>query len=250
VAALGKGGGPALASELVKAILHQEVLSTASTGQFIGAGFTSQRFLVGLSLSSIHDISSFFVSLWKSLSQLRDRSRHLASSRYERAGVADDLLTSWFLCAAESLGPDHIEARALWLALFDAIRETALTRRALGEDHLAIQYNFLAGLLAVRLRRPEDDLARQDLKKLLSLFVWPDPQLPRILIILREMGTPASVIRAAIPDLPRVFGLLKKFVSDQVETQRRFKAARLNPDESLSKKVEVIIAELDGRNTP
>jgi hypothetical protein len=250
VAALGNGGGTALVSELVKATLHQEVLSTASTGQFIGAGFTSQRFLVGLSLASIQDISSFFVNLWKSLSQLRDRSRHLESSRYERAGVADELLTSWFLCAAESIGPDHIEARSLWLALFDVIRETALTQRALSEDHLAIQYKFLAGLLAIRLRRPEDDLARQDLTKLLSLFVWPDPQLPRILIMLRDMGTPASVIRAAIPDLPRVFDLLKKFVSDQVEMQRRFKAARLNPNESLSKKVEAIIAELDGRNTP
>lgn len=245
VAALGKNGGETQAKNLVKNVLHRNFLPSGSMSRFIAPGLTPQRLLIGLSLAKIDDISTFFVDLWKSLGQLRDRSRHLESARYDRAGVADEVLISWFLCAAEFLSLDHAEARSLWLSLLDAIREMALTQRVVGDDLLATQYRFLAGLLALRLASTEDDLARQDLKEILSPFVWPDTNLPRILIMLRDMGTPASVIRAAIPDLPRIIGLLKKFVRDDFELQLRFEAAHVQRKESLGKRVEVIMSELD-----
>ena len=68
--------------------------------------------------------------------------------------------------------------------------------------------------------------------------------------MLRDMGTPASVIRAAITNLPRVIDLLKKFIIDESEMQKRFEAAHMKPKESLGKRVEVIIAELGGINAP
>jgi hypothetical protein len=250
VAALGKSGGAAQVKDILKHILHKNFLSSGSTEQFIAPGLTPQRFLIGQSLAVFDDISRFFDGLWKSLSQLRDRSRHLESARYERAGVADELLISWFLCAAEFLNPDHAEARLLWLSLLGAVREMALTQRVPGEDLLTTYYKFLAGLLALRLGRPENDLARQDLREFLSPFIWPDRNLPRILIMLRDMETPARVIQAAIANLPRVIDLLKKFITDESEMQKRFEAAHMKPRESLGKRVDVIIAELGGRNAP
>jgi hypothetical protein len=244
VAALGKNGGAEQVKDILKCILHKNFLSSGSTKQFIAPGQTPQRVLIGHSLAVLDNISGFFDGLWKSLSQLRDRSRHLESAQYERAGIADELLISWFLCAAEFLNPDNTEARPLWLSLLGAVREMALTQGVLGEDLLTTYYKFLAGLMALRLGRPENGVAREDLKEFLSPFIWPDRNLPRILIMLRDMGTPASIIRAAITNLPRVIDLLKKFIIDEIEIQKRFEAAHMKPKESLVTRVEVIIAEL------
>jgi hypothetical protein len=111
----------------------------------LGSGSNIERKIISNAVAQIPNLADWFTDLWRRLFWQRDRFRWLRPGGAARPNVGQ-VIVLWGICGLELLDSSD-EARSLWLALYDAVRESILTEAfRQHNDAWSIALRFLAAL--------------------------------------------------------------------------------------------------------
>jgi hypothetical protein len=132
-------------ADLIAQVLSRGLVSSVGIERIVGLP-NVERTVGGLAVAQIPDLANWFTGLWQRLFWVRNRLRWLGHRDAMRPNVPQ-VLVLWTLCALEGQRASPDLARPLWLAIYDAVRESMLTEayRPLN-DPWSIAPRFLGAL--------------------------------------------------------------------------------------------------------
>ena len=131
-------------ADLIADVLLHDLASSVGIDR-LGRGGNIERKIIANAIAQISNPADWFTDLWKRLFWQRDRFRWLRHKDASRPNIGQ-VAVLWGICGLELLG-DSGEARSLWLALYDAVRESILTEAfRQHNDAWSIALRFLAAL--------------------------------------------------------------------------------------------------------
>ena len=129
---------------LIGDVLLNDLASSVGIDR-LGSGSNIERKIISKAIAQIPNPADWFTDLWKRLFWQRSRFRWLRHNNASRPNIGQ-VTVLWGICGLELLDASDV-ARSLWLALYDAVRESILTEAfRQHNDGWSVALRFLAAL--------------------------------------------------------------------------------------------------------
>jgi hypothetical protein len=116
------------AADFIGRVLQQDLASSFGVERFAEDAGSHERHIIGSTIGTIPDTATWFRELWADLFHLRDRARRYRHGRDHRIPPnVGQVAVMWGLCGLGFIDPASEAARALWVQLEAAARESILT---------------------------------------------------------------------------------------------------------------------------
>jgi hypothetical protein len=186
-------------AKLLERILSDDLASSFGTGQALNNLRSAERLVMTNAVAMIPETADWFTELWDRLFWHRDRSRGHRRPEHSAPNTGQ-VIAIWGMFALEAMEPGSPEARALWVAVERAVRESTLTdffRQH--NDAWSQALRFLGGMWS---RNFPDDPPRGApgaLDDFIELWIRPTADLALLAVILRRYGvSPGRLFRAGV----------------------------------------------------
>jgi hypothetical protein len=195
-------------ADLIAQTLLRDLASSTGIDR-LGAPNIERR-VMSLAVAQIPDLANWFIELWKRLFWQRNHFRWLGHNDVARPKVGQ-IIVLWALCALALPHPSPNETRSLWLAIYQAVRESILMDAfRQPNDAWSIALRFLGALWPKTF--PDDPPAGTpgSLEDLVGPWRHVDADFARLVDVLDRYGVqPEQLRRAGVSGV-----MLRRIVDD------------------------------------